>query len=251
MVAMGLDVSLEPSVVKGLTAGIFGGEGFIMQKLTSDSAHAGVYVKGTGSIIKLPLSPGSSMRIATGALVAYTSSCLEFEVETLPGVKNALFGQGLFVTKIRNESDDDGHVWVQGLESGKFVSEIGRRLGGAGGGGMGLPIFMGGGGGSGGEGGEGAAGGPDSGAGEAAVQVDRQANTAASVVGDEVGGTERGIFGDEAPPPGGDEGASFGDVDDGAGSFEEDDTSFSSDGGGDDGGGGGLFDMMKDIFSDD
>ena len=103
MVAMGLDVSLSPSVVSGITAGIFGGEGFIMQKLTSESANAGVYVKGTGSIIKLPVEPGKSLRIATGALVAYTSGCLEFEVETLPGVKNAVFGQGLFVTKIRNE----------------------------------------------------------------------------------------------------------------------------------------------------
>jgi len=145
---MGVDVLLEPTVVKGITAGIFGGEGFIMQKLSSTSPHAGVFVKGTGNLTKLALEPGRSIRVSTGALVCYTSSTLEFEIEMLPGVKNAIFGQGLFVTKIKNDSEDTGHVWVQGLESGKFVSEIGRRLGGgAGAGGMGMPIMMGAGGG--------------------------------------------------------------------------------------------------------
>ena len=256
MVAMGIDVLLEPTVVKGITAGIFGGEGFIMQKLSSTSEHAGVFVKGMGQLSKLPLEPGRSLRVSTGSLVAYTSSTLEFEVEMLPGVKNAIFGQGLFVTKIKNESEDTGYVWVQGLEQGKFVSEIGRRLGGrGGGGGMGMPIMMPGGGG-------GSTGGEGGGVSEAGAEAsDRSVNSAASVMGSEMAGDSAssagdaspgGLFGDEAPEADpfledatNDEPGAFDD-------FGDDGESFSSEGG-DAGGdeGGGLLSSIWDMINDD
>ncbi|GMH96679.1 hypothetical protein TrST_g5280 [Triparma strigata] len=232
MVAMGVDVQLTPTVVKGITAGIFGGEGFIMQKLESTSPHAGVFIKGTGALMQLELQPGEHLRIATGALVGYTSAVLDFEVEMLKGVKNAIFGQGLFVTKIKNDADVPGFVWVQGLESGKFVSEIGRRLGGAAGGaGFMPPIIMGGGGGGGEGGGEGAAAAPvDGGVDGAGTTTSSDLPPSADVDVDadiDLNSEENLDFGD-------DDSTSF-DTGDGDGAVEE---------------GGGLLESLYDMFKD-
>ncbi|GMH76933.1 hypothetical protein TL16_g07239 [Triparma laevis f. inornata] len=244
MVAMGVDVQLTPTVVKGITAGIFGGEGFIMQKLESTSPHAGVFIKGTGSIMRLELQPGENLRIATGALVAYTSSVLDFEVEMLKGVKNAIFGQGLFVTKIKNDTDTPGFVWVQGLESGKFVSEIGRRLGGAAGGaGMGMPLFMPMGGGGGGD--ESAAAAPVDGVGADAGGVPPPID--GSGINSELNSDLPPSSSlDDADSITADEDLDFGDND--TTSF---DTGADSGSGASEESGGGLLNTLYDMFSDD
>jgi uncharacterized protein (AIM24 family) len=102
---MGVDVELTAAPVKDLKAGFFGGEGFILQKLTTSSPYGGAYITGTGALHQLEVRPGESLRISTGALVAFTSATLEFNTEMLSGVKNVLFGgEGLFLTKITNES---------------------------------------------------------------------------------------------------------------------------------------------------
>jgi len=244
MLCMGVDVDLTPTPVADFKAGFFGGEGFILQKLHSESEHAGAYITGTGALHRMSLAPGASMRISTGALVAFTSSTLVFAAEMVPGVKNMLFGgEGMFLTKITNESEEKGFVWVQGLESGKFIAEIGRRgnFGGGGGGGIGTGMMLGGMGGGGGEG-KGAEG-----AGDGAA--DRANMTGASVVssemnapgmGDEVVSPEENLFSDEGfEDEGFEDGTSFdgGDV---------------PSGGEESGGGiGGLFSSIWDAVNDD
>ena len=262
MLCMGVNVDLTPTPVTDFKAGLFGGEGFILQKLSAADPEAGAFITGTGALHKLPIAPGASLRISTGALVAFTSATLSFSAEMLPGVKNMLFsGEGLFVTRIKNESKEEGYVWVQGLESGKFVAEIGRRGGFGGGGGSGIPLGMmmggagggGGGGGEGGEGGEGLAAGAGVGeameGGEDAVDADRKATTA-------IGGSE-GAAAAADPNPFGDEGfEGDGGVTAGA---DGDETSFDMEGGGDGGGEGGggeeetggIMSMFSGLFDDD
>ena len=237
MLCMGVDVELSAAPVKDFKSGFFGGEGFILQKLTTTSPFGGAYITGTGALHRLEVRPGESLRISTGALVAFTSGTLTFSTEMLSGVKNVLFGgEGLFLTKITNESGFSGCVWVQGLESGKFISEIGRRGGfTGGGGGFGMPLVVGGG--SGGGGGGGAVGGDNAGvkAGDGTVGAG--------------GSDESPPFSAEAPPS---EDTSSFSADPPPDDFSSsDDTWFGGDnkGGGEEDGG--IFDGFGDIFSDD
>ena len=90
-------VDLSVHFQKKLGAGLFGGEGFIMQKL---SGHGTAFIEVDGYCQKYELNAGQSIIIDTGYLVAMTPSC-SMEIQTVPGVKNVLFGgEGLFNTVI-------------------------------------------------------------------------------------------------------------------------------------------------------
>tara|TARA_B100001123_G_scaffold238015_1_gene266608 strand:- start:456 stop:1580 length:1125 start_codon:yes stop_codon:yes gene_type:complete len=101
---------------KVLTA-LFGGEGFIMQKLTGDGwafLHAG------GSVVRKDLKPGEEIHVDTGCIVGYTGGC-EFEIMQTGGVKTMLFGgEGLFFARLRGP----GTVWLQSLP----FSRLARRM---------------------------------------------------------------------------------------------------------------------------
>lgn len=91
--------SVELSVFfqKKLGAGIFGGEGFIMQKLSGQGL---AFVEIDGHAMEYELAPGQSMVIDTGYLAAMDASC-SVDIQSVPGVKNALLGgEGLFNTVV-------------------------------------------------------------------------------------------------------------------------------------------------------
>lgn len=91
----GVELSLH--FQKKLGAGLFGGEGFIMQKL---SGHGIAFVEIDGYAVEYVLQPGQQMVIDTGYLAAMTESC-SMEIHTVPGVKNMLFGgEGVFNTVV-------------------------------------------------------------------------------------------------------------------------------------------------------
>jgi uncharacterized protein (TIGR00266 family) len=102
---------------KKLGTGIFGGEGFIMEKIDGDGMafmHAGGYV------IEKVLVPGEILKVDTGCVVAYTTG-IDFDIEFVRGVKNWLFGgEGLFFAKLRGP----GRVWIQSLP----ISRLAGRL---------------------------------------------------------------------------------------------------------------------------
>lgn len=102
---------------KKLGTGIFGGEGFIMEKIDGDGfafMHAGGYV------IEKVLVPGEVLKVDTGCVVAYTPG-IDFDIEFVRGVKNWLFGgEGLFFAKLRGP----GRVWIQSLP----ISRLAGRL---------------------------------------------------------------------------------------------------------------------------
>ncbi|MEO5947684.1 MAG: AIM24 family protein, partial [Chitinophagaceae bacterium] len=94
--AKGVSVGLH--FQRKLGVGIFGGEGFIMQKIEGDGMaflHAGGY------IIEKELKPGEILKVDTGCLVGYTPN-VQFDIEFVKGIKNFMFGgEGLFFAKLQ------------------------------------------------------------------------------------------------------------------------------------------------------
>jgi uncharacterized protein (TIGR00266 family) len=101
-------VSLSVFFQKKFGSGLFGGEGFIMQKL---SGHGTAFIEIDGSIVEYELEAGQSIIVDTGYLAAMSDTC-SIEIKSVPGVKNMLFGgEGLFNTIITGP----GRVLLQTL----------------------------------------------------------------------------------------------------------------------------------------
>lgn len=99
-------VELSVFFNKKFSSGLFGGEGFIMQKI---SGYGTVFAEFDGHIVEYELQPGQQIVVDTGHLAAMTATC-KMEIKSVPGVKNMLFGgEGLFNTVISGP----GKVWLQ------------------------------------------------------------------------------------------------------------------------------------------
>lgn len=113
--AKGVSVGID--FQRKLGTGLFGGEGFIMQKLEGDGlafAHAG------GHIVERVLQPGETLHIDTGCVVAYTKD-VSFDVQMVGGIRNTLFGgEGFFFAVLRGP----GKVWLQTLPISRLASRI-------------------------------------------------------------------------------------------------------------------------------
>ena len=113
--AKGVAVGIE--FQKKLGTGLFGGEGFIMQKLEGDGmafVHAGGYV------VEKDLSVGEVLRIDTGCIVAFTRN-VHYDIEFVRGVRNVIFGgEGLFYATLRGP----GKVWIQTIPISRLASRI-------------------------------------------------------------------------------------------------------------------------------
>lgn len=106
--AMEKGMELSTYFRKKVAAGLFGGEGFIMQKITGDGI---VFIEIDGACTEYELKAGESLILGTGYLAAMSESCT-MEVEMLKGTKNVLFGgEGLFNTRITGP----GKIWVQSM----------------------------------------------------------------------------------------------------------------------------------------
>ena len=113
--AKGVTVGIE--FQRKLGTGLFGGEGFIMQKLEGDGmcfVHAG------GHVFERILQPGELLRIDTGCVVAYTQT-IDYDIQFVGGIKNTLFGgEGLFFATLRGP----GKVWIQTLPISRLAGRI-------------------------------------------------------------------------------------------------------------------------------
>ncbi|MCP4402479.1 MAG: TIGR00266 family protein [bacterium] len=110
-------VEIEVAFTKKIGAGLFGGEGFILQRLEGDGM---AFVHGGGTIIERCLSSGEELRVDTGCLVAF-SSTVTYDIQFIGGFRNALFGgEGLFLTKLAGP----GCVYLQSLPFSKLVDRI-------------------------------------------------------------------------------------------------------------------------------
>ncbi|MBC7387819.1 MAG: TIGR00266 family protein [Opitutaceae bacterium] len=113
--AKGVSVGIE--FQKKLGTGLFGGEGFIMQKLEGDGL---AFVHAGGMVIERELQAGESIKIDTGCIVAFTQH-VDYDIQFVGGIKNTIFGgEGLFFAVLRGP----GKVWIQSLPISRLASKI-------------------------------------------------------------------------------------------------------------------------------
>lgn len=110
-----VDVSI--AFTQKFGAGFFGGEGFILQKLTGSGT---AFIHSGGGILPFDLPAGKSLRVDTGCLVAMTES-IDYDIQMAKGIKNMLFGgEGLFFAHLKGP----GRVWLQILPFSRLANRI-------------------------------------------------------------------------------------------------------------------------------
>ncbi|MBV9962430.1 MAG: TIGR00266 family protein [Parafilimonas sp.] len=113
--AKGVSIGIE--FQRKLGTGLFGGEGFIMEKIEGDGMaflHAGGFVQ------EKDLMPGELLKIDTGCIVGFTGG-VDYDIQFIGGIKNTIFGgEGLFFATLRGP----GKVWIQSLPISRLASRI-------------------------------------------------------------------------------------------------------------------------------
>lgn len=110
-------VSVGIAFQRKLGAGLFGGEGFILQKLEGDGL---AFVHAGGTVVERDLGAGETLRLDTGCLVAFERQ-VDYDIQTVPGIKTALFGgEGLFFASLTGP----GKVWIQSLPFSRLASRV-------------------------------------------------------------------------------------------------------------------------------
>ena len=110
-------VSLEIHFRKKLGAGLFGGEGFVLQKLTGPGL---AWVEIAGEVREYALQAGETMRVDPGHIAMYEPS-VNYDITRVKGVKNMLFGgEGLFLATLTGP----GKIWLQSLPLSNLASKL-------------------------------------------------------------------------------------------------------------------------------
>lgn len=113
--AKGVSVGIEFS--KKLGRGLFGGEGFIMQKIEGDGM---AFVHSGGTLARKELQPGEVLKVDTGCIVGFTKD-IDYDIEFIGGIKNSVFGgEGLFYATLRGP----GIVYIQSLPFSRLADRI-------------------------------------------------------------------------------------------------------------------------------
>jgi uncharacterized protein (TIGR00266 family) len=116
--ARGIEVNI--AFTKRIGAGLFGGEGFILQRLSSPTGRGMAFVHAGGTVIEEELAPGQTLRVDTGCLVAFEKT-VDYDIQMVPGVRNKLFGgEGLFFVRLQGP----GRVWLQSLPFSRLADRI-------------------------------------------------------------------------------------------------------------------------------
>jgi uncharacterized protein (TIGR00266 family) len=111
-------VQLNIAFVKKLGAGLFGGEGFVLERLTGPGT---VFIHGGGDFIDFTLGPGEMLQVDTGCVVAFEES-VNYDIQFVGGIKTAIFGgEGLFLATLTGP----GRVIVQSMTLEKLRRELG------------------------------------------------------------------------------------------------------------------------------
>ncbi len=113
--ARGTDVAI--AFQKKLGAGLFGGEGFILQRLKGDGL---AFVNAGGTVHRMDLAAGQTLRVDTGCIVAFQPT-VDYDIQMVGGFKNTLFGgEGLFLATLRGP----GTCWLQTLPFSRLADRI-------------------------------------------------------------------------------------------------------------------------------
>ena len=112
-------VNLEVTFSRKFSSGLFGGEGFILEKLSGNGI---AFLEVDGDVVEKELQPGEVIKVDTGNIVAFQNG-MAYEVEMVQGFKNVLFaGEGLFLTKITGP----GKVILQTQNIKEFAGVLSR-----------------------------------------------------------------------------------------------------------------------------
>lgn len=110
-------VNMETVLAKKFSSGLFGGEGFILQRLSGSGM---AFLEVDGDAIERVLAPGEVLKVDTGNVVAFEDS-VQYEIETVKGMGNIFFGgEGLFLTKLTGP----GKVVLQTLSFGDLAGRV-------------------------------------------------------------------------------------------------------------------------------
>ncbi len=113
--AHGIEVSV--AFTKRLGAGFFGGEGFILQRLTGDGL---AFIHAGGYIIERELAHGERLRVDTGCIVGFEEA-VDYDIQMVKGVKTMLFGgEGLFYATLGGP----GKIWIQTTPFSRFANRV-------------------------------------------------------------------------------------------------------------------------------
>ncbi len=113
--AKGVSIGIE--FQKRLGTGLFGGEGFIMQKVEGDGM---AFVHAGGHVLERELQAGEMLKVDTGCIVAFTNT-VDYNIQFVGGIKNTIFGgEGLFFATLRGP----GKVWIQTLPVSRLAARI-------------------------------------------------------------------------------------------------------------------------------
>jgi uncharacterized protein (TIGR00266 family) len=111
------DIDISIAFTKKIGAGFFGGEGFILQKL---SGTGKAFIHAGGTLEQLELQSGESLKVDTGCLVAFDPS-VSYDIRSVGGIKTSLFGgEGLFFAYLTGP----GRVWLQTLPFSRLADRI-------------------------------------------------------------------------------------------------------------------------------
>ena len=112
-----MTVTMSVFLQKKLGAGFFGGEGFIMQRLSGNGV---AFVEFDGYVVEYELQPGQQLVVDSGYIAAMDATC-QMDIQTVPGIKNALFGgEGLFNTLVTGP----GKVYLQTMPINQLAGSI-------------------------------------------------------------------------------------------------------------------------------
>lgn len=114
-------VEISTVLTKKISAGFFGGEGFILQKIQGSGM---AFLEVDGDLVEKELAPGESIKVDTGNVFAFEPS-VSYEIEMMKGVKNIFFGgEGLFLTKLTGP----GKIYMQTMNIAEFTGRIAQGI---------------------------------------------------------------------------------------------------------------------------
>lgn len=114
-------VDMDMHFRKRLGTGFFGGEGFIMQRITGPGL---AFIEVDGEVVEYDLQPGQQLKVDTGHLAAMEAS-VDFDVTMLKGFRNILLGgEGLFLASVRGP----GKVWLQTMPMSKLAQKVAQFM---------------------------------------------------------------------------------------------------------------------------
>jgi len=110
-------VQLDIALNRRLGAGLFGGEGFILQRLRGDGL---VFIQAGGTLMRRTLEAGETLRVDTGCLVGFQPT-VNYDIQRVKGIKSMLFGgEGLFFATLRGP----GEIWLQSLPFSRLADRV-------------------------------------------------------------------------------------------------------------------------------